>query len=204
MDNYGWRKPNGSFDGLMGMFQRYELDFAQMAIFMRLDRIALVDFMAETYRVRAGIMFRQPPLSAVANIFAMPFEDDVWLSILLIMIFTIAVFTLELLFSPHTHDMNFWDCVIFVWGAACQQGFYLTVGNISARVIVFTTFVTTLFLFTSFSANIVALLQSPSEAIHSLSDLTQSPLEIGVQDTQYNKIYFNVGTTYVPSRINLN
>lgn len=177
----------------MGRFQRYELDFGQMAIFMRLDRIAIVDFVAETYRIRAGIMFRQPPLSAVANIFAMPFASDVWIAILLLMIFTIGIFMVELIYSPHAHDIDILDCVVFVWGAMCQQGFYANLLNRSARAIIFTTFVSTLFLYTSFSANIVALLQSPSEAIQTLSDLTQSPLEIGVQDTVYNKIYFNVG-----------
>ncbi|XP_030387287.1 uncharacterized protein LOC115633915, partial [Scaptodrosophila lebanonensis] len=192
--NYGWRQPNGSFDGLMGRFQRYEVDFAQLAIFMRLDRIALCDFVAETYRVRSGIMFRQPPLSAVANIFAMPFEMDVWISILLLLIITVIVLVVELLFSPHTHDMNYLDTLNFVIGAMCQQGFYANVQNRSTRIIVFTTFVAALFLFTSFSANIVALLQSPSDAIQTLGDLGHSPLEIGVQDTQYNKIYFTEST----------
>uniref|UniRef100_A0A6P4E083 Uncharacterized protein LOC108038968 n=1 Tax=Drosophila rhopaloa TaxID=1041015 RepID=A0A6P4E083_DRORH len=199
--NYGWRQPNGSFDGLMGRFQRYELDLAQLAIFMRLDRIALVDFVAETYRVRAGIMFRQPPLSAVANIFAMPFENDVWVSILMLLIITTVVLVVELLFSPHTHDMSYMDTLNFVWGAMCQQGFYVEVRNRSARIIVFTTFVAALFLFTSFSANIVALLQSPSDAIRSLADLGQSPLEIGVQDTQYNKIYFTESTDPVTKNL---
>ncbi|XP_004530615.1 uncharacterized protein LOC101453881 [Ceratitis capitata] len=201
VDNYGWHQPNGSFDGLMGRFQRYELDFGQMAIFMRLDRIALVDFVAETFRIRAGIMFRQPPLSAVANIFAMPFASDVWIAILLLMIFTIGIFMVELVYSPHSHEIDILDCVVFVWGAMCQQGFYANLLNRSARVIIFTTFVSTLFLYTSFSANIVALLQSPSEAIQTLSDLAQSPLEIGVQDTVYNKIYFNESTDPVTNHL---
>ncbi|XP_067647955.1 ionotropic receptor 75a [Eurosta solidaginis] len=201
VDNYGWHQPNGSFDGLMGRFQRYELDFAQNAIFMRLDRIALVDFVAETFRIRAGIMFRQPPLSAVANIFAMPFGRDVWIAILLLMIFTIGIFIVELIYSPHTHHIDMLDCVVFVWGAMCQQGFYANLINRSTRIIIFTTFVSTLFLYTSFSANIVALLQSPSDAIQTLSDLTQSPLEIGVQDTVYNKIYFNESTDPVTNHL---
>ncbi|XP_026847973.1 uncharacterized protein LOC6601512 [Drosophila persimilis] len=199
--NYGWRQANGSFDGLMGRFQRYELDLAQLAIFMRLDRIALCDFVAETFRVRAGIMFRQPPLSAVANIFAMPFENDVWVSIICLLIITTVVLVVELLFSPHTHDMAYMDTANFVWGAMCQQGFYVEVRNRSARIIVFTTFVAALFLFTSFSANIVALLQSPSDSIRSLADLGQSPLEIGVQDTQYNKIYFTESTDPVTKNL---
>ncbi|XP_055854899.1 uncharacterized protein LOC129918411 [Episyrphus balteatus] len=193
-DNWGWKKPNGSFDGLMGRFQRYELDFSQNAIFMRLDRVAVVHFVVETFRIRAGIMFRQPPLSAVANIFALPFNYDVWIAVLVFMIFTALIMSIELAFSPLLTGMDFWDCIVFVWGAMCQQGFNVTIPNRSARILVFTTFVTTLFLFTSFSANIVALLQSPSEAIGTLGDLGQSPLEIGVQDTVYNKIFFNEST----------
>ncbi|EDW04792.1 GH23804 [Drosophila grimshawi] len=192
--NYGWRQPNGSFDGLMGRFQRYELDFAQLAIFMRLDRFALVSFVADTYHVRAGIMFRQPPLSVVANIFAMPFEEDVWISILALLILTVVVLLLEIILSPYPHNMNYMDSWNFVWGAMCQQGFYVDVRNSSTRIIVFTTFVSGVFLFTSFSANIVALLQSPSNSIRSLGDLSQSKLEIFVQDTQYNKIYFTEST----------
>ncbi|EDW33533.1 GL22050 [Drosophila persimilis] len=166
--NYGWRQANGSFDGLMGRFQRYELDLAQLAIFMRLDRIALCDFVAETFRVRAGIMFRQPPLSAVANIFAMPFENDVWVSIICLLIITTVVLVVELLFSPHTHDMAYMDTANFVWG-----------GHVPARV----------------------LCGVPPDSIRSLADLGQSPLEIGVQDTQYNKIYFTESTDPVTKNL---
>lgn len=176
----------------MGRFQRFELDFAQNAIFMRLDRVAVVHFVMETFRIRAGIMFRQPPLSAVANIFALPFNSDVWITILIFMLFTAGLMTIELALAPLLVGTDFLDCLVFVWGAMCQQGYHLSIPNRSARILVFTTFITTLFLFTSFSANIVALLQSPSEAIRSLGDLGQSPLEIGVQDTVYNKVFFNV------------
>lgn len=192
MDNFGWHQPNGSFDGLIGRLQRHESDFGEVGIFMRGDRLQVCDFIADTFHVRAVIMFRQPPLSAVANIFAKPFRFDVWISLLILIVFIAFVFVLELRLTPDTMNMDYWDCVIFVWGAMCQQGFSVDVYNRSSRLIIFTTFMATLFLFTSFSANIVVLLQSPSQSIKTLSDLTQSPLEIGVQDTVYNKIYFNV------------
>ncbi|KAM7355695.1 ionotropic receptor 75a-like [Cochliomyia hominivorax] len=193
-DNYGWRRPNGSFSGLMGRFQRYEMDFGQMAFFMRLDRTAVCNFLVETFRIRAGIMFRQPPLSSVTNIFTMPFDLNVWICLIILILVTFCVFALELALSPHTHDMHYWDCALFVWGAMCQQGFYGSVSNLSGRIIIFTTFVATLFLFISFSANIVALLQSPSEAIRSLSDLSHSSLELGVMDTVYNRVFLNEST----------
>ena len=176
----------------MGRFQRYELDFGQMAFFMRLDRTAVCNFIVETFRIRAGIMFRQPPLSSVENIFTMPFQFDVWLCLIFLIVITIGLLIIELICSPFKHEMDYWDCAVFVWGAVCQQGFYGNITNLSARIIIFTTFVATLFLFTSFSANIVALLQSPSEAIRTLKDLSQSSLELGVQDTHYNRVFLNV------------
>ncbi|CAD7080430.1 unnamed protein product [Hermetia illucens] len=193
-DNFGWRRPNGSFDGMVGKLQRNEVDFGNVAIFMRLDRIPIVDFAADTIRVRACIMFRQPPLSAVTNIFALPFTGEVWFAILLFLVTTIIALKVLVSYATTPVNMNFMDCVDFAWGAMCQQGFYVDVVSRSGRILVFTTFVTALFLFTSFSANIVALLQSPSETIKSLYELALSPLELGVQDTVYNKIYFKETT----------
>jgi hypothetical protein len=49
-----------------------------------------------------------------------------------------------------------------------------------------------MFLYASFSANIVALLQSPSNKIKTLTDLHNSRLEFGVDDTIFNHFYFKV------------
>lgn len=49
-----------------------------------------------------------------------------------------------------------------------------------------------MFLYTSYSANIVALLQSPSTRIKTLKDLYESRLKIGVDDTVFNRYYFAV------------
>lgn len=53
-------------------------------------------------------------------------------------------------------------------------------------------FIVLFFLFTSYSANIVALLQSPSNKIKTLKDLLRSRLELGVHDTVYNRYFFTV------------
>lgn len=63
----------------------------------------------------------------------------------------------------------------------------------SAKLIIFFFSLCTLFFYTSYSANIVALLQSTSQTIKTLADLTKSPLAVGVQDVIYNQIYFKVG-----------
>lgn len=48
-------------------------------------------------------------------------------------------------------------------------------------------------LYAAYTANIVALLQSTTNSIRTLSDLLHSPLILGVHDTVYNRYYFRVG-----------
>lgn len=60
------------------------------------------------------------------------------------------------------------------------------------RLVMFLVFLAFLFLYTSYSANIVALLQSTSNQIRNLPDLLNSKLELGVEDVAYNRYYFLV------------
>lgn len=49
----------------------------------------------------------------------------------------------------------------------------------------------------SYSATIVALLQSPSSKIKTLDDLLSSRLKFGVDDTVFNRYYFSVSWTAI-------
>lgn len=62
----------------------------------------------------------------------------------------------------------------------------------SLRLVMFCMLLSSLFLFTSYSAKIVAILQSPSDALQTIDDLTDSPMTLGVQETTYKKVYFAV------------
>lgn len=53
------------------------------------------------------------------------------------------------------------------------------------EIVVVTAFLATLAIFTSYSASIVALLQSPSTFIKSLDDLIASPLRVGMHEAGY-------------------
>lgn len=139
-------------------------------------------------------MFRQPPLSSVSNIFLLPFGQNVWIASILLIIFSIGVMLIQWVLPVIQNQMHPFETITFVLGAACQQGFYTSFQTISGRIIIIFTFVASIFLFTSYAANIVALLQSPSNAIKSISDLLNSPLQLVVQDTMYNHIYYNETT----------
>ncbi|CAH2260941.1 jg17717 [Pararge aegeria aegeria] len=69
------------------------------------------------------------------------------------------------------------------------------------RVVMFLMFLLFLFLYTSYSANIVALLQSSSNEIQTLTDLLNSKMELGVEDTPYNRHFFSTSTEPVRKAI---
>lgn len=105
------------------------------------------------------------------------------------LIIAIAIITL---YSQFLHPMlrteaSFVDVVSFVWGAVCQQSTNLIVPTISARFASLTVSLATLAIFTSYSANIVALLQSPSHMIRTIDDLMKSPLKMALQEAGYNR-----------------
>lgn len=106
--------------------------------------------------------------------------------------FVIMIVAVIIMFSQFVHPllrerMTAFDIVSFVWGAVCQQGTHLYIPTTSGRFIVLTTFLATLAIFTSYSASIVALLQSPSHLIRNIDDLLNSPLKMALQDTGYNR-----------------
>lgn len=92
---------------------------------------------------------------------------------------------------PAFHNsVSIYDVGTFVWGAVCQQGTFHDIPTTSARIVVFTTFVAFLAIYSSYSANIVALLQSPGNSIKTIDDLINSPLKFCVQDTGYTRYYY--------------
>lgn len=81
---------------------------------------------------------------------------------------------------------------MIMFGALCQQGSSVVPRSFTARIILAIAFIILMFLYVSYSANIVALLQSPSNQIKTLRDLYESKLDAAVEDTVYNKHYFPV------------
>lgn len=88
-----------------------------------------------------------------------------------------------------------YDILTFVSGAVFQQSTDLNVSTSSGRILLLTTFLSTLALFISYSGNIVALIQSPSQSIRTLDDLIASPLELAVQDVPYTRAYLKENET---------
>lgn len=103
------------------------------------------------------------------------------------MIVAIFIMFTQMFHSVIRNQMTTFDVISFVWGAVCQQGTHLFIPTTSGRLIVITIFLASLAIFTSYSASIVALLQSPSHLIRNIDDLLASPLKLSLQEAGYNR-----------------
>lgn len=138
---------------------------------------------------RTPLIFREPPLPSVANIYFLPLGLDVWACSFVLMIAVILVMMFQLMHPLLKSAFTTNDIVTFILGAFCQQGTHLEIPTTSGRLIVLTTFLATLALFTSYSASIVTLLQSPSHYIQTLDDLMDSSMKVGIHEAGYTHFY---------------
>ncbi|XP_028169819.1 ionotropic receptor 75a-like isoform X3 [Ostrinia furnacalis] len=197
VDLYG-EQMNGSFNGLAGLLQRSAVELGVTSMFMRPDRLGILHFCSETVELRGAFIFRQPPKSSVSNVFLLPFSRGVWcacggvLAAAGALLAALATPRRLLRADPALVQITPAEAFTFAIGTICQQGFHVSPRVASVRLVMFCTLLASLFAFTSYSAKIVAILQTPSDAIRTIDDLSRSPMTLGVQETTYKRVYFAV------------
>ncbi|KAG5862719.1 hypothetical protein JTB14_007499 [Gonioctena quinquepunctata] len=218
-NTWGYRDPNTSlFSGMIGDLQTGRAELGGTASFFTLDRIDVVEFYASSAPTYMKFIFRAPPLSYVTNVFTLPFHTYVWYSsfILIILIF-FAIYVIvrwewkdpyfrgkiEVMHDGSVAPLQptFLSVILMEIGAITQQGTDTEPKSNAGRIATIFTFVALMFLYTSYSANIVALLQSTTESIRTLEDLLSSRISLGVQDIVYAHHYFEIAAEPVRKAI---
>lgn len=214
-DSWGSKNASNYWDdkkGMVGYLLRGEADIGSTPMFMYPDRIDYMDYIGMTTQASVRFIFRAPPLSYIANIYFMPFNSSVWISSGVFILISIGVIYLTTkirsIFQKRINEceeageeVRFTDVVLTSIGAVCQMGPQIEPKNNSSRLTTIFLYIALLFLYTSYTANIVALLQSTSNNINTLEDLLHSPLELGVDDITYNRVYFESVTEPVRREI---
>lgn len=68
-----------TFDGMVGMVQRGEVDFGCSPAWFKLERHLVIDYGAQTWAIRPIFLFRHPNTRGLGNnLFLEPFAEDVW------------------------------------------------------------------------------------------------------------------------------
>ncbi|KAJ9586812.1 hypothetical protein L9F63_019598 [Diploptera punctata] len=195
---WGWPDENGSYDGVIGQIQRGEVDIGGGGIFMQKGRLDVVDFASTTNIYNGKFVFLQPQLPEVQEIFSLPFDTMVWYTI----IGTTAVITISLkmmhklqaTIQPNgikEQPLTWSDACLDSLGIICQEGANGSPTYTSMRIVFLMMLFLSVFLYTSYSAIIVVLLQAPASPISTITDLMASPLKLCMQDLISNTRYVN-------------
>ncbi|KAG5344282.1 GRID2 protein, partial [Acromyrmex heyeri] len=160
-NNWG-RNNNGSWDGMIGMLQRHEIDIGGTSMYMMTNRIHILEFI-QLY-TRSG---------------------NVWIAtgIFLVLVFCLLYMSMKWEHYRELKIEKFYCFRTFV-------GYSYEPYRIPSRIVTLMLLLTSLSLYAAYTANIVALLQTTTDSIKTLSDLLHSPLNLGVQDIVFNRNYF--------------
>ncbi|XP_053674588.1 ionotropic receptor 75a-like [Anopheles nili] len=206
-----YNSSTGMWDGMIGELVHNTADLGASPLFFTTDRIAVIEYIAMTSETRSKFIFRSPKLSYTDNVFVLPFDDKVWCCVIAVIVVSafLLLVTLWVEWKIKSRSGNkptqtpadgsvmpvsLRDTLLMMYGASCQQGSSVLPRSFSARTITMLSFTVLMFLYASYSANIVALLQSPSRKIQTLDDLLTSRLKFGVHDTVFNRHYFTHAT----------
>nr|WJJ63351.1 ionotropic receptor 75s [Pachyrhinus yasumatsui] len=204
-DTWGYKNNESRWSGMMGELTRREADIGGTSLFLIKERIDLIDYIAMITPTRSKFVFRQPKLSYITNVYTLPFDKRVWYStIFMVVLMTLALFglmkwewTVRKLFKidNFTNSLELSDSLpevaFMTFGAVCQQGAVALPYSMPGRIATIFLLISLMFIYVSYSANIVALLQTSSNSIKTLEDLLKSRIDIGVDDTVYNRYYFS-------------
>nr|ARO70552.1 antennal ionotropic receptor 75q.1 [Dendrolimus punctatus] len=205
---------NNSWTGMIGQLVRGEAEIGGTVTFVTQSRIGVIEYITCPSTSTVKFVFREPSLSYQNNLFILPFNPMVWycmFSFVMLLIFILYInarwevnkttkYYGKALDST-TLRPNVSDITVLIVSAMSQQGSCFELKGTLGRLVMFILFLTFLFLYTAYSASIVALLQSSSNQIRTLSDLLHSRLELGLENTVYNEYYFRTATEPVRKAI---
>ncbi|XP_073963211.1 ionotropic receptor 75a-like [Choristoneura fumiferana] len=195
---------NGSWTGMLGDMVEGRAELAGTLLFITKQRIEIQEYLTFPTTIYVKFIFHEPPLSYQNNLYLLPFRASVWYCIgsfvvmMIIVLFINAQWEAKKLKMKQEKEIantvlfpSISEVTVFVVSAITQQGSTVELKGTLGRVVIFILFLAFLFLYTAYSASIVVLLQSSSNQIRTLSDLLQSKLELGVEDTPYNRFWFS-------------
>lgn len=186
---------------MIGELATKAADLGASPLFFTSDRIDVIEYIACTSQTRSKFVFRSPKLSYTDNVFLLPFDGRVWASLgamviiasFVLFIASRAEWTSKIIQETNDPTIlrpSFYETFFVLFCAFCQQGSFSLPISFGSRLITMISFTALMFMYASYSANIVALLQSPSSKIKTLDDLYASRIKMGVDDTVFNHYYF--------------
>ncbi|KAL4712321.1 hypothetical protein ACJJTC_004083 [Scirpophaga incertulas] len=202
-NSWGYNR-NGTYTGLTADLTVGDAELGGTILILTHDRLNVMDFLFSPTPIYLRFVFREPPLSYQNNLFLLPFKTTVWYCLGAFVLIVGVILYINVLWDtqkieecttdPSAVKPSLSDIYLLMITAISQQGSTIELKGTVGRIVMFLLFLVFLLLFSSYSASIVALLQSSSKQIRTLSDLLNSKLQMGVEDSPYNRYFFSIET----------
>nr|AMM70653.1 ionotropic receptor 75p2 [Heliconius melpomene rosina] len=203
---WGYKK-NGQWSGMINDIKTGRADLGTNCV-ANTERLSVVVFTDSIAKFQVKFIFRQPPLSYVANIFTLPFSVNVWIALVLSIVgstFTILLASkweaVKIGTNPTQLDGSIGDAMLLTMSALSQQGCYKEPKKLSGRIMLWVIFTALMALYAAYSANIVVLLQAPSTSIRTLEQLANSKITLAALEVDYNHFVLKAGKDAVRRKI---
>lgn len=189
-------KTTGKWSGIIQALLTEQIEIDGTGMFITKDRLDVVDCITFANPATVKFILRKPPLSYVTNILVVAFRKTVWISMLAVSAFFAMALYLILNWEAKRKKINFQanysysDVALIVFEAICQQGSYTEPRSVPGRTIMLILFLAFMFLFVSYSANIVVLLQSTGN-IPDSNALLNSRMSVGALNASWMVWYLH-------------
>lgn len=196
-ESHGYlNQTTGKWSGIIQDLLTEKVEIDGTGMFITKERLEVVDCLSFANPAKVKFLLRKPPLSYVTNILVIAFKRTVWISMMAVSVF--FAFALYLILNwetkrkkiNHQDTYSTSDIALIVFEAICQQGSFTEPRSVPGRTIMLILFLAFMFLFVSYSANVVVLLQSTGN-IPNLNALLNSRMTAGALNVTYMIWYLN-------------
>ncbi|XP_041984783.1 ionotropic receptor 75a-like [Aricia agestis] len=176
---------------MVGELQRGRGDVGGSGVFFRADRAQFIQYVVEVWKVRPCFIFRHPKYpGGFYSVFTRPLSTTVWGCLVLLLVVAAALMV-AMLWASAFDDTSLSLMFVFVSGAVGQQGIPIYSQSSAIKILIFSTLIFTLTIYQYYNATVVStLLREPPTTIRTLEDLLHSKMDIGIEDTLYDRDYF--------------
>ncbi|CAI4228941.1 unnamed protein product [Auanema sp. JU1783] len=215
----GSKKPDGSWDGMVGDLLSGRADMAVSSLTINQERERVVDFSKPFMTTGISIMIKKPENQEFSVFsFMQPLSTEIWMYIIFAYIGVSVVIFLVSRFSPYewrveetarggftiSNDFSVYNCLWFTLAAFMQQGTDILPRSISGRIASSAWWFFTMIIVSSYTANLAAFLtlekmQAPIESVEDLAK--QTKIKYGIQGGGSTASFFKYSSVQIYQRM---
>ncbi|XP_039430476.1 ionotropic receptor 75a-like [Culex pipiens pallens] len=181
-----------STKGIIGQLQQNFVDLSSAPLAITSERMQSFEQTIDLVTRRIITIFRHPKNGGSRNIFLHPFQNMLWLGIVLVLLFSSGFLLFSCFVKRQRSQGRCSNFLLLIFGFFCQQSYAGSTTIYPSRMVLLTMLLFSLTVYQFYSCFIIGyLLVLPPKNIRSIEQLIESNLGFSIEDVPYNRDYFN-------------